>query len=200
MARKYTSLRHNLPPSALTLRRPDQEPLRPVSPDSPAIDVMTDLYKTMPVTVEHNVSIEGANQKMIDHGVRLLFVMDGRNVILGIITATDILGEKPMAYLQKVGGTRSDITVKDIMTPRDALEALDIEDVLKACVGDIVATLKEAGRQHTLVVELDRETNTRFVRGLFSATQIGRQLGTRIEVGDVAKTFAGLERVLTSPL
>lgn len=198
MSYMYKPLHHaGLPPS-LSLRRPDHPLRRPVSPDSPAVDVMTDLYKVTPVKVKPNVPIEGANRKMIDHGVRLLFVTDYQLMIVGIITATDILGEKPMAYIQRHGGTRDDVLVRDIMTPRESLQALDMKDVLKATVGDIVATLKEVGRQHTLVVEYDRAGKTRFVRGLFSATQIGKQLDTGIVVGDVAKTFVALERVLTS--
>jgi len=198
MVSVYTPMRHSTLPTSLTLKRPEHGPLHRVTADSPAIEVMTDLYKITPVTVMPYVSIEGANRKMIDHGVRLLFVTNDEREILGIITATDILGEKPMKHLQRVGGTRGDILVQDIMTPRDTLEALDFRDVAKARVGDIVATLKEAGRQHTLVVERDGHTDQPIVRGMFSSTRIGRQLGTRIVIGDVAKTFVALERVLAS--
>ncbi len=198
MTSAYTPLRHSTLPTSLTMKRPEHGPLRRVTAESPATEVMTDLYKITPVTVMPYMSIEGANRKMIDHGVRLLFVTNDEREILGIITATDILGEKPMKHLQRVGGTRGDILVQDIMTPKDALQTLDFRDVVKARVGDIVATLKEAGRQHTLVVERERHTDTPVVRGMFSSTRIGRQLGTRIVVGDVAKTFVALERVLAS--
>jgi len=159
---------------------------------------MTDLYRIMPVTVESGIPIEQANDKMIDHRVRLLFVTDDQLEVLGIVTATDILGEKPMAHIQRMGGTRGEIQVKDIMTPQASLQVLNMADVHKARVGDIVETLKEVGRQHTLVVEYDGQLNRQFVRGMFSTTQIGKQLGTKIQVGDVAKTFAALERVLAS--
>lgn len=198
MASNYSPLHHRTLPTSLTLKRPEHGPLRHVTPESPAVEVMTDLYKTSPVTVMPYVTIEGANRKMIDHGVRLLFVTNDEREILGIITATDVLGEKPMKHLQREGGTRGDVLVQDIMTPRDALEVLDFRDVAKAKVGDIVATLKEAGRQHTLVVERNGHAEQPLVRGLFSSTRIGRQLGTRIVVGDVARTFVELERVLAT--
>jgi CBS-domain-containing membrane protein len=198
MVSVYTPLRHCTLPSSFTLRRTEPTSPRRVTPDSPAIEVMTDLYKTPPLTIMPNASIEAANRKMIDRGVRLLFVTNDEYQVLGIITATDILGEKPMKHLQRVGGTREDILVQDIMTPRETLQALDFVDVAKARVGDIVATLKEVGRQHTLVVDRERDAGNPVVRGLFSSTRIGRQLGTRIVVGDVAKTFVALERVLAS--
>ncbi|HKJ21902.1 MAG TPA: CBS domain-containing protein [Gammaproteobacteria bacterium] len=196
--RKYTTLRHAPLPSSVTLTRPYQAPQLKVTADSPAIEVMTDLYRITPVTVGPDITIEHANSKMIDHRVRLLFVTDDELKIQGIVTATDILGEKPMAHIQRMGGTRSEILVKDLMTPQASLQVLNMADVHKARVGDIVATLKEVGRQHTLVVEYDSQLGGQYVRGLFSTTQIGKQLGTKIEVGDVAKTFAALERVLAS--
>jgi hypothetical protein len=81
------------------------------------------------------------------------------------------------------------------MTPRAALEALDIRDVEAATVGHIVSTLKAAGRQHTLVVDQDSKGRPR-VRGVFSATQIARQLGIAITIEEVARTFADIEASL----
>ena len=55
--------------------------------------------------------------------------------------------------------------------------------------GDIVATLKDMGRRHALVVDHDEEGRQK-VRGIFSARQISTQLGHQIETVEVAKTFA----------
>ena len=90
------------------------------------------------------------------------------------------------------GVPRSDIQVRDIMTSREALEVLDMREVNAATVGHIVATLKAAGRQHTLVVERDVQGRQR-VRGVFSATQIARQLGIAFTTETVARTFADIE-------
>ncbi len=83
------------------------------------------------------------------------------------------------------GVARSEIQVRDIMTPRSALQVLEMRDVSVATVGHIVATLKMAGRQHTLVVDHDEKRGQR-VRGIFSATQIARQLGIAITTDAVA--------------
>ena len=103
-----------------------------------------------------------------------------------------MLGEKPVKTAVQQGVHRSEVQVRDIMTPRDAL---DIRDVEASTVGHIVATLKAAGRQHTLVVDQDAKGRQR-VRGVFSATQIARQLGIAITTEAVARTFADIEASL----
>jgi hypothetical protein len=62
-------------------------------------------------------------------------------------------------------------------------------------VGHVVATLRNTGRQHAVVV--DAEANGRqTVRGVFSATQIARQLGIALQTGEIARTFAEIEALL----
>jgi CBS-domain-containing membrane protein len=160
--------------------------------------VMTDLERVMAVTIGPKAAIETANQRMIDAAVRLLLVVDGDQRIVGLITATDILGEKPMRHQQRMGGTFSDILVRDIMTPHAGLDVLHLRDVFRARVGDVVASLKSFGRQHALVVERNGDSDAHRVRGIFSATQIGRQLGVDVVPGEIASTFAELEAVLIS--
>jgi Mg2+/Co2+ transporter CorB len=81
-----------------------------------------------------------------------------------------------MRYLQNMGGTHADIMVRDLMTPQSELEVMNIDDVKNASVGQIVATLKKAGRQHGLVVA-ENADGMQTVCGIFSSTQIARQLG-----------------------
>jgi len=59
-------------------------------------------------------------------------------------------------------------------------------------VGSILVTLKTSGRQHAMVVE-ENADGSETVRGLFSATQIARQLGVQIRTAEVAKIFAEIE-------
>ena len=46
---------------------------------------------------------------MIARGVRLLLVADEREEVLGVITATDILGEKPLRVSVERGLTRAEL-------------------------------------------------------------------------------------------
>jgi CBS-domain-containing membrane protein len=132
---------------------------------------------------------------MIRYGVRMLLVLDDNDSVVGLLTAVDVLGERPVRFLQEMGGTHADILVRDIMTPQRELEVLLMEDVYAAKVGNIVTTLKKAGRQHAVAVET-HEGGHQVVRGLFSATQIARQLGAQAQEMDVTRTFEEIDAVL----
>jgi CBS-domain-containing membrane protein len=122
-------------------------------------------------------------------------VLDDNEQIAGLITATDVLGEKPMHFLQNMGGTHADIMVRDIMTTQRELAVLRIEDVKKATVGDIVASLKKVNRQHSLVVS-EAPDGRQSVCGLFSITQIARQLGAQVQSFELARTLSEIEAVI----
>lgn len=168
-----------------------------VSLDDAAIEVMTDLNEITPFSIEPTASIEATNEKMIACGVRLLFVTDIDSNLLGIVTAKDIMGEKPVQYIKEHGGKREDIMVQEIMTAKRNLDVLSFNDVKRATVGDIIETLHVLGRQHTLVEEVS-EKGTSVIRGIFSTTQISRQLGVTIDPAMRATTFADVERVVLS--
>lgn len=159
-----------------TFMRPIQEMSDRVQPYDPAISAMTDLSKTSPVVVRPNASMESANAKMIRYGIRMLIVLDSNDHVAGLLTANDILGEKPMQFLQNMGGTYADIMVRDIMTLQRDLEVMRIEDIRNATVEQVAATLKNIGRQHGLVVE-EAANGKQTICGIFSMTQINRMLG-----------------------
>ena len=166
-----------------------------VTADSTAVSVMTDLTKVSPATIHQEPNLEEANQSMILRGVRLLLVIDGHSRLVGVVTTVDLLGEKPLMVAQKRQSRRSDLRVADVMTPVENMEILRIEDVLKGSVGDIVATLKSDGRSHALVVSTT-ETGVQHLAGIFSISQIARQLGVQIQTHEMARTFAEVEAVI----
>ena len=176
--------------------RPVQALPEHVKLSDPAISVMTDLSKVSVVSVRAKTSMDKANAKMIRYGVRLLLVLDDNDQVAGLLTATDVLGEKPMRFLQNMGGTHADIMVRDIMTTQRELETLKIEDVKNAQVGHIVASLKKSHRQHALVVA-EGADGKQAVCGLFSITQIARQLGAQVQSFELARTFAEIEAVIS---
>src|SRR5919109_2418146 len=77
-------------------RRPLAPQSARVTPESPAAQVMTDLSRVAPATIRPQAPLAGANQFMITRAVRLLLVTDDHENVLGVITSTDILSEKPM--------------------------------------------------------------------------------------------------------
>ena len=173
-------------------RRPTQPQAQRVEVESPALQVMTDLARVSPATIRPQAPLAGANQFMIARGVRLLLVIDEHETVLGVITATDILGEKPMVVATDRGLRRDELTVADVMTPAARVEVVALADVESARVGHVLETLRRAGRQHALVVDRDG-----MVRGIFSLSQIARQLGITLPGGgEVARTFSEIEAAI----
>ena len=162
--------------------------------DSRALSVMTDFAIVPAATIESGASVDDANRSMIRRGVRSLIVVDHQHRVLGIITATDILGERPMQVALEHGVKHDEVPVREVMTPLDRMEALPIDALIDAKIGHVAATLRKAGRQHALVVESGPDGDT--LRGIFSLTQIAAELGISIETSSVAATFAEVEAAL----
>jgi len=177
-----------------------------VTRESPALDVMTDLARATAATIRPQAPIGGARQLMITRGVRLLLVVDEREAVLGVLTATEVLGEKAMRVAMERGMGRDELTVADVMTPADLVEVLALPDVEGGRVGHVLETLRRAGRQHALVVDydvlppkgpLDKPVRRAMVRGIFSISQLARQLGVALQSGgEVARTFSEIESAL----
>lgn len=166
-----------------------------VTVESPASQVMTDLSQVPCATIFAEATLEGANRSMLARGVRLLLVVGEGNRIIGVATSVDVLGEKPVLTAQKRRCHRQDLRISDVMVPVDKMEALDIHDVNHAVVGDIVATLKADGRAHALVVGKSPE-GQQILLGIFSVSQIARQLGVPLHTHETARTFAEIEAVI----
>jgi len=185
MATPFATLSHiRLNPGTRSARPPELPRL--VHMDSPALDVMTDFRVVHPITTDPHVSIDNALETMKVRGVRLLLVTDDTDAIVGLITAKDIQGEKPIKLARELRIAHSAITVEAVMTPQSDIEVLNLLSVRNAQVGHIVATLQELARQHALVVEVDRHTKAQSVRGIFSTSQISKQLGVNA-AEDVAR-------------
>ncbi len=195
MIREYDALKSTPLKTGSGFVRPTQSLPERVKLSSSAVDVMTDLTKVSVVSVRAKTSMDKANAKMIRYGVRTLLVLDDNDQVAGLLTATDVLGEKPMRFLQNMGGTHADIMVRDIMSTQRELEVLNVNDVKTASVGNIVASLKKSGRQHALVVA-ESADGKQSVCGLFSLTQIARQLGAQVQTFELARTFAEIEAVI----
>lgn len=191
--REYDTLPAQRLTGAVFVARP--APPKSVTLESPAIDIMTDLRHMHAAVIEPHVTMDAAIVYMKQRGVRSLLVLNQDRVLGGFITATDILGEKSLRVIEERRVKHSDILVSDIMTPLDRLDAIPIEEVKHAKVGHIVASLRDRGRQHTLVID-SHSLGKAQVCGIFSISQIEKQLGSLIESTSVAKSFAEIEATL----
>ena len=163
---------------------------------SPALDVMTDLTQVKAATTHPRTTLRQAEQAMIYQGVRMLFVVTDMPLIEGLITATDLGGDKQMRVVHERHLHYDELCVADVMTELGALDAIDFARVKAAAVGNAVATLQRLGRNHLLVVEAATAQTPRRVRGVISRSQVERQLGRPIDITPIANSFSEIERAL----
>jgi CBS-domain-containing membrane protein len=168
----------------------------PVTLASPAVDVMTDLTRFKAATTHPETSLGQAEQIMIYQGVRMLFVVTDMPSLEGLITTTDLRGERQMRLVHERNVHYDELTVADVMTPLALLDAIDHERIARAQVGHLIATLRRFGRNHLLVVQGASDNTPRRVRGVVSRAQIERQLGQQIDLTPIAANFSEIERAL----
>lgn len=170
----------------------------PVTLDSPGRAVMTDLTHVRAATIAPDTPLTEARQTMIHQGVRLLFVVVDMPCVDGLITSTDLEGERPMQQIARRGVRYEDLVVADVMSPLATLDAIDLDELSHATVGKVIATLKQVGRRHLIVFQKAGSGHGPRVRGVISQTQIERQLGQRIDMVETAGSFAEISATLAA--
>lgn len=192
----YQALKHISAGATDTITVSD--PSRPLklTPDSPAFDAMTDLRRVHPVSISSSETLEQALTTMIVCGVKLLFVRNAQGHLQGLLTANDLAGERAIKEASSSNRNVPELTVHDVMVKLPDLDFLEFGAVSRAEVGHVIATLREHNRQHALVV--DNRTGSMRVVGLFSSTQIARQMGIPVMDPVKASTFAEIEAAVAS--
>ncbi len=179
-----------------TLAQTEPWSLEVVTLDSPALAVTTDLARVKAATTLPGTLLRQAEQMMIYQGVRMLFVVTDMPSVEGLVTTTDLHGDRQVRAAHDRQSRWDDLSVADVMTPFADLQAVPYESLCKASVGDVVATLKRWGRNHLLVVEQATASTPRRIRGVISRSQIERQLGQAIDITPIATSFAEIGRAL----
>ena len=167
-----------------------------VTLDSPALRVMTDLTQMRAASAHPSTSLRQAEQIMIYQGVRMLFVVSDMPAIEGLVTIADLHGDRQILVAQERGLHYDQLCLADVMTGLARLDAIEYSRMNGATVGNLIATLKQQGHSHLLVVEGALAETPRRVRGVISRAQIERQLGMAVDVTPIASSFSEIERAL----
>jgi CBS domain-containing protein len=145
-------------------------------PQDPALTVMTDFRERASVTVPDTAMIDEALEHMRHTGVRCAFAIDERRrIVVGLITAYDITGEKPMQYMQSREVPRREVLVRDIMQHISECRVVDIKQIERATVVAVSNMFARNRLTHVPVIETS-ETGEQRLRGLLSAARIKRLL------------------------
>lgn len=184
-------------PYVLPAHTPITKPMPPrLSPDSPALTVLTDFQQVQPLTVPADTSVVDARKVMEHAGVRLLLVVDNDGDCVGVLNARDVIGGRLITQaMQRRGIDREDVTARMVQTPCAELHALSMERLAALSIGQLVRELEAYGDQHLLVTETDRLGHQR-IRGVISAADIGRALGSDVATLPEARSFSDICRVV----
>jgi hypothetical protein len=190
-------------PAALAIPKPGSHAVGALTLESPATALMTDLRQMPAVSIAENRTVAEAEAHMVAAGVRLLFVTGPTQALVGMITAYDLAGEKPlMVMLSRESHPDlhepNQVLVSDIMSPLNRWRGVDFSSVARARLGDIMQTFLELGQPHLLVFETTAG-EAPVVRGLFSATQFERVLNVHMDLVPRPGSFAEIEQMLSRP-
>jgi CBS domain-containing protein len=141
-----------------------------------ATTVMTDFSERHSVTVAAAAPLDAALDHMKHTGVRCAFVLDDTaQRVIGMITAYDIMGDRPMQIMQATEVSRAELSVRNLMRALPDCPLLTMADVARATVGEIMRLFEESGLTHIPVVESIDGGQLR-LRGMFSAARLRRVL------------------------
>jgi len=187
--------------TVLSLVKPEAH----AEPTDPATDVFTDLRVAPAVVVPADERLQDTRRLMQLAGVRMAFVVNATEGVIGLVTLADLQGERPTLEAQSRLTTSSALAVIDVMTPVSQWTTIDFASLAKAEVGHVVATFRGTGTRYLVVTETlpanaDAATGAGriVIRGLFSANRIERALGHSIEEELRSRNFAELAAALTN--
>lgn len=196
---KYPTLSFHSMPVGSGYARPEPDLPANLTLDSPAVAGMTDLRRVTALTVERTNTLAATRERMKKLGVRMLLVTGATGAVMGVVTVTDLDSGRAETIAAKTGELPNELLVQDIMTLRGRIEVLRLADVSVASVGQILSSLRQAGRRHALVMDDDGRDDTAEICGIFSLTRLCAQIGLGIVPGDsMQRIEAALREALDS--
>jgi hypothetical protein len=165
-----------------------------LSPDAPALAVMTDLLQVTAALVPPQCTLPEAERRMAESRVQMLFVTERMPCVEGIITLSMLRGDRPLRVAHENRLHFDAITVSEVMATLPECDVLDFERVRRATLCDLARAFLACGSTHLLVVESAGALGR--IRGVISHTRLQRVLGTGLPLLKQANSFAELARAL----
>lgn len=146
------------------------------APTDPALSVMTDFRERTSVTVPESIAIDAALEHMKHTGVRCAFAVDeAQRQVVGLITAYDIMGEKPMRHMRLTTTVRAQVLVKDLMLRLPEWQVAHIKQIEHHTVAAVAHLFDETLLTHIVVIEVG-DRGVQRLRGILSAAKVRRLL------------------------
>jgi CBS domain containing-hemolysin-like protein len=138
---------------------------------SPALNILIDFKHSQPNTILANTSAADALTLMQQEHTKFKLVIDNEDKLTGLIHL-ELLSDQAIMRHVAHGENRQDITVADLMRPRERIKGLAYQQLKNCTIADVVNTLQSSGEQFCLVI--DRESHQ--IHGIISAQDIARRL------------------------
>ncbi|MGC4061366.1 MAG: CBS domain-containing protein [Aquabacterium sp.] len=183
-----------LPLSSMSIAPQLPKVQRSALPHDSALSLLTDLHHSACVVASQHDGLEQTLHLMLRAGVRMVFVAGADGELVGMVTADDIQGERPVQRASSHRIPHHELTLGDVMIPVSRWDVVELSQVRTARLGDIAATMHEHGLRYLLVVQPKEGRST--LRGLFSARRLEMAMNTTIEHDLHSRSFAELEQVL----
>ena len=181
---KYKLIKSAKLDSAPDVYYPEKHP-EIVHDDSPALDVFTDFKSKHAEMISPNSLTKEALEKMKANKTKSLLV-ESNNKIIGIVTNKHIQGVKAGETAQAMSIKMTELTVDMVMVKWENLVYINYKDLSNARVGHIKELMHYKNVNYCLVVE-HCPNEKPWIRGIFSAARISRQLGEEVS-GDLHTT------------
>jgi hypothetical protein len=159
-----------------------------------ALSVFTDLRYSAIVTADHLDRLDETAELLLKSGVHMGFVSDVHGRIVGMVSAEQLGGERPLQRAMAANVRHDELTLEDVMTPLADWAVIDVGELAHARVGDVVETLHATGQRYLFVSE--KVDDGTALRGLFSARRIEEALEASIVGDGHARSFAELGTLL----
>jgi CBS domain containing-hemolysin-like protein len=153
---------------------------------SAALDFVSDFKTNSPMMIDANTCAVEAEEIMNHEHSKLKLVIDANQELIGLISYEQLSIQNVLQRLGK-GVNRKDLTVADLMRPRDEIKALAYQQIQHCSIGDVLNTLQHHGEQYCLVID----TDSHHIRGVISASDIASRLHIPVHI-EKAPTFLNI--------
>lgn len=142
--------------------------------EDPATDIMVDFNVIQPPVTHPRETIAGVLSAIKGSAIHVLLVLENNHVV-GLISAEDVLGEKPLRISQERRVSHEQIHVHAVMTPSEHILAIDYKELRAAKIGHVLETFKDQQKHYLLAVETD-EDGAQKIRGVIYIYDIVKRL------------------------
>lgn len=138
---------------------------------SPALHILNDFKTNPPAILDADTKALDALEMMKHEHSALKLVVDAKQEMVGILSTAELSSQNIMQHVSK-DVKAADLSVGDLMRPRDNLMALSYQQLQYCTVGDVLNTLQHCGEAYCAVIDIEQHQ----IRGVISAREIASRL------------------------